>query len=114
MVQIELDKPRQLKYGLGALRDLERAMNGKPLAQILMDLSSVGIDALCIALLHGLKHEDQSLNANLVLKLLDKHVESGESLQPLYRAVSQALEETGVFRTSEDVAEGKQKAAATA
>lgn len=113
MVQIELDKPRNLKFGLGALRDLERA-TGKPLAQILMDLSSVGIDALSTALLHGLKHEDPTLNPSLVMRLLERHVESGESLQPLYRGVSQALEETGVFRTSEDVAEGKQKAAATA
>lgn len=107
MVQIELDKPRNLHFGLASIRDLERAMGGKPLAGILHDLSAIGIDALVIALYHGLKHEDAALNQSLVLKMLDKHVTSGESLQPVFRAVSQALEDTGVFRTSEDVAEGK-------
>ena len=107
MVQIELDKSRNLHFGLASIRDLERAMGGKPLAGILHDLSAVGIDALVIALYHGLKHEDSGLNQNLVLKMLDKHIANGESLQPIFRAVSTALDKSGVFRTSEDVAEGK-------
>lgn len=82
-------------------------MGGKPLAGILHDLSSIGIDALVIALYHGLKHDDAGLNQSLVLKMLEKHVQNGESLQPVFAAVSKALDESGVFRTSEDVAQGK-------
>jgi hypothetical protein len=114
VVQIELDRTRHVKFGLAAIRDLERAMGGKPLASIIQDLSSVGIDALIITLFHGLKHEDPTLNTNLILKMVDQHMVSGESLQPLYKAVIEALEGTGVFRTSEDVTEGKQKALASA
>lgn len=111
MVNIELDRPRNLHYGLAAVRDLENALGGKPLAGILQDLSQIGINALIAALYHGLKHEDPTLNSNRLLKILEKHVEDGQSLQPIYSGVSQALEQTGVFRTSEDV-EGKAKAPA--
>lgn len=107
MIQIELDKTRTLKYGIGAVRDLEQALGGKPLGDLIRDLSRLGINALVIALLHGLKHEDSALNINLVIKMLDRHLEAGHSLQPLYDAVSEAIEKTGVFRTHEDATEGK-------
>ena len=82
-------------------------MGGKPLASILHDLSLVGINALVIALYHGLKHEDVTLNTSRLMKILEAHVDGGNSLQPLYGAVSKALENTGVFRTTEDVESGK-------
>ena len=110
MIDIQLgDRTLSVHYDLGSLRDLERAMGGKPLASILSDLANIGIDALAIALYHGAKGQDPTLNSALILKMMDKHLRAGESLQPLFRAVNQALEETGVFRTSEDVSEGKQK-----
>lgn len=107
MISVELDRPRSLRFGLAAVRDLESAMGGKPLASILQDLSLIGINALVTALYHGLKHEDPTLNPNRILKILERHVEEGNSLQPLYTGVSKALEATGVFRTSEDVEAGK-------
>jgi hypothetical protein len=109
VVPIELDRTRQLHYGLAAVRDLEQAMGGKPLASILQDLSLIGINALIIALYHGLKHEDPTLNSNRLLKMVEAHLEAGESLQPLYGGISKALESTGAFRTSEDVTSGKTK-----
>jgi hypothetical protein len=109
VVPIELDKPRNVKYGLASVRDLEAAMGGKPLASVLHDLSLIGINVLVIALYHGLKHEDPTLNANRVLKILEAQLEEGHSLQPVYVAVSKALESTGVFRTTEEAEAGKQK-----
>jgi hypothetical protein len=107
VVPVELDKTRHIHYGLRAVRDLEAALGGKPLASILQDLSLIGINALIIALYHGLKKEDPSLNANLVERMLEAHLDAGNSLQPVYMAVSKAIEETNVFRTSEDAASGK-------
>jgi hypothetical protein len=96
-------------YGLRAVRDLENAMGGKPLASLLQDLSLVGINALIIALQHGLKHEDPTLNTNRLTTIIEAHIDAGNSLQPLYAAISKALEDTGVFRTTEDVESGKSK-----
>lgn len=107
MIQIELDKTRNLKYGIAAVRDLEAALGGRPLGDVIHDLSRLGINALVVALLHGLKHEDSALSVNLIMKMLDRYLESGESLQPLYDAVSESLDKTGVFRTQTQVAEGK-------
>lgn len=109
MVEIELDRTRHVQYGLASIRELENSLDGKPLARIINDLRSMGIDALIVSLYHGLKKEDPTLNVNLLLKIIQKYMDDGNSLQPLYRAVSKALDDTGVFRTSEDVSEGKQE-----
>jgi hypothetical protein len=109
VIPVELDKTRHVKYGLASVRDLESALGGKPLASVLHDLSLIGINSLVIALYHGLKHEDPTLNPNRLVKILEAHIEDGNSLQPVYMAVSKALESTGVFRTTEDAEAGKSK-----
>lgn len=108
MIPLEFDRQRNLHFNLGSIRDLERA-GGKPLAAILHDLFNLGIDCLATTLYHGLKHEDATLNAALLLKMLEKHIEEDKSLSPLFTAAIQALEETGVLRTPEDIARGKSK-----
>jgi hypothetical protein len=42
VIQIDFDKPRQLHFDLAAIRDLERNMDGKPLASIVNDLTNLG------------------------------------------------------------------------
>lgn len=69
----------------------------------------MGMNALVNSLYFGLKHEDAGLNQRLVERMVEQRLKSGESLQPLFSAIVKALEETGVFRTNEDVSEGKQK-----
>lgn len=86
-------------------------MGGKPLTAVVQDLSLIGMNALVVALYHGLKQDDPTLNSARLVKILETHLEAGKSLQPIYVAVSKALEETGVFRMTEDV-EGKEPAAA--
>jgi hypothetical protein len=107
VIPVELDKTRNIEFRLRAVRDLEAALGQKPLGSILQDISQFGINALVLALYHGLKKEDPTLNLNLVEKILEDHLESGHSLQPVYHAVGKALEASNVFRTSEDVASGK-------
>ncbi len=104
-VALEFDKHRTLKFDLAAVRDLEAALDGKPLAAIIADISRLGINATVLALWAGLKHEDRALNASLVTKYLEKYLHGGGQLRPIARALDQALEETGLFRTEED-AEG--------
>jgi hypothetical protein len=102
-IQVELDKPRTLFYDIEALEDLESQLGDKAFGQILQDLASMGIRSLQAALLTGLRHEDPALTRNLVRKYLQAHLDAGKSLQPLAKAVNDALMETGVFRAASDV-----------
>jgi hypothetical protein len=107
-VQIELDKTRHLKFDLQSVRDLEAMLDGKPLSNIIGDITRLGINAITVALYAGLKHEDRSLNINLVTKILDSHIKKAKGsgrneLRIISRALSDAIDETGLF---EDDTEG--------
>jgi hypothetical protein len=87
---------------------LEAMLDGKPLSSIIGDITRLGVNAITVALFAGLKHEDRGLNINLVTKMLDSHITkakgSGKNeLRVLARALSDAIEETGLF---EDDMEG--------
>jgi hypothetical protein len=102
-VPIDFDKPRQLKFDLAAVRDLEAALNGKPLADIVNDLSRLGVTALVLSLWAGLKHEDRTLNPKLVERMLTTYIAEKKSLRTLGQAINDALDETGLFNSDEDV-----------
>lgn len=101
-VPIQFDKPRELKFNLAAIRDLEAALDGKPLASIIGDIMRLGINATVIALWAGLKHEDKTLNPNLVTKMLESYLNAGGKLRTLAKALDEALDETGLFRNEDD------------
>ena len=104
-VDIELDKPRRLRFDLGAIRDLERAMGGKPVGEIVQELRQVGVTAIVVALWAGLKHEDASLTQNLVTKILEEYL-STKSIRPVLRAIDEALNESGLLKRAGDETEG--------
>lgn len=107
MVQVELDKTRELKFDLRAIKDLESAMGGVPLGTIVNQLSMVGVTAITTALWAGLKHEDKALTINLTTKYLQTYIDSGKSLHKLARALNQAIDDTGLFtRSDEEEPEG--------
>lgn len=101
-ISIDFDKPRTLKFDLAAVRDLEAALGGKPLASIINDLSQLGVNALVLSLWAGLKHEDRTLNPRLVERMLTSYIEQKKSLRALGRAVNDALDETGLFRNEDE------------
>lgn len=101
-IPIDFDKPRELKFNLAAIRDMEAALDGKPLAAIIGDITRLGINATVIALWAGLKHEDRTLNVNLVTKMLEAYLQNGGKLRVLSRSLDQALEETGLFKNEDD------------
>lgn len=107
MVAIELDKPRNLLFELSDIRDLEKALDGRPLGSVLRDLSQLGINALILCMYYGLRHEDRGLSIKLVEKMVSEKLRNGGSLGPLYEALPKALDETGLFRSGDDV--GKQE-----
>ena len=113
MVQIELDKPRHLKFDLAAIRDLEANLDGKPLGAVVHDLSRVGINVMVLCMWAGLKHEDAALNPKLVEKMLSRYISDGKSLRVLGKKLREALiDETGLFRDEDETAEGNAQAEA--
>ena len=66
--EIDLDKARNIKFGLNSMIELEKKI-GKPL----MDLAneSFSLETLRTIFYIGLKHEDKSLNEEQVGDLID-------------------------------------------
>jgi hypothetical protein len=116
-VSIDFDKPRQLHFDLRAIKDLEATMNGAPLGAIVQQLQQIGVTAITTALWAGLKHEDKGLSLSLVTKHLEKYIKDGRSLRKLGRAINDAIDETGLFKSDadeEEDAEGNERTAQTA
>jgi hypothetical protein len=101
-VSIQFDKPRELKFDLKAVKDLEAQMGGLPLGTIIGQLSQIGVTAITTSLWAGLKHEDKALTLSLVTKMLETYIHHGGSLRKLGKALNDAIDETGLFRTEEE------------
>lgn len=69
-VTIELDKARNLRYGLNALVKIEELI-GKPITVI--DLSRLSISDLRNIVFAGLMHEDKELTSEKVGDLIDEY-----------------------------------------
>lgn len=106
-VDIELDRPRQLRFDLRAIRDLETIM-GKPVGQVARDLTMVGVTAILACLWAGLKHEDKTLNMNLVTKILEDYLEKEDSpgIRPVLKAIDEALSASGLLKKADEESEG--------
>jgi hypothetical protein len=102
VIPIDFDKPRNLKFDLAAIKDLEANCNGQPLGSIVNQLAQLGITALTTALWAGLKHEDRTLTPNLVTKMLERYISEKKSMRVLARALNDAIDESGIFRNEDD------------
>ena len=102
MIPIDFDKPRNLKFDLAAIKDLEANSNGQPLGAIVGQLAQLGITAMTTALWAGLKHEDRTLTPNLVTKMLERYINEKKSMRVLGRALNDAIEECGIFRNEDE------------
>jgi hypothetical protein len=83
---IQLDKTRNLRYGMRALSMAEDIMN-KPI--MTLDLNQITIRDVATLLWCGLVHEDNDLNVDKVMDLLDEC----EDFQTVFATVGKALEE---------------------
>lgn len=105
-VDLELDKPRRLRFDLRAIRDLEQ-VTGKSVGAITNDLRQVSVTAIIACLWTGLKHEDSTLNQNLIVKLLEQYLEDpAHSIKTVLRAIDDALSGSGLLRNIGEDSEG--------
>ncbi|SMO48822.1 gene transfer agent family protein [Melghirimyces algeriensis] len=82
-VQIELDRPRRLKYDMNALTELEDALD-RPVTQL--NDQSIGIKELRALLWAGLIHEDRELTLEGAGELVEM-----ENIQTVSEKVTEAM-----------------------
>jgi hypothetical protein len=99
-VQIGLESHRQrtLRFTLGAMRDMEREMDGTPLSVIVHRIAQGGADAITIAMWAALKHEDGTLTVKKTERLLERFFDHGHQVGELSKALNDALLESGFLK----------------
>lgn len=95
---ITLDKPRQIKFGLRAVRLLEDSLGGLGVAGVDSQIRNLGVNVLAVAVWVGLKAEDKNLTLNLTVKILDTYLKTGGSWKALGSVVRKAIEQTNLFK----------------
>jgi len=98
-VEIELDRPRRLRYDINALADLEEAL-GVGLGAALSG-ERMGIRTLRAMLWAGLRHEDPMLTIREAGELLNGYLERHGNLEGISQAINRALEASGIGRKAE-------------
>ena len=90
---IELDKTRNLRYGMKAISLVEKKLK-KPISKI--NMNELTMDDSAILIWAGLAHEDKNLSPDKIMDLVDDY----SSLPEVIEAVGTALQEA--FGTAGD------------
>lgn len=67
---IELDKTRNLRYGMKAISLVEKKFK-KPIAQV--DMDGLTMEDSAVLIWAGLVHEDKNLTPDKIMDLVDEH-----------------------------------------
>ena len=93
---IELDKVRNLRYGMKALSLIEKKLK-KPISQI--DMDNLTMEDAAVMIWAGLQHEDKNLTPDKVMDLVDDH----SNVQAVMIAMGKAFAEAfGVEEPEEE------------
>jgi len=84
-VPLQLDKTRNLRFGMKAMSLIETAL-GVKISKL--NLSDIGINDLAVFIWAGLVHEDASLTIDSVMDLVDEY----SSIPEISEKLSQAIE----------------------
>lgn len=86
-IPLELDKTRNLRYGMVALTKIEKKI-GKPFAKIDFE-NEMTYSEIATILWAGLSHEDPELTPEKVAELIDEH----SDIQTAITAMGEAMQE---------------------
>ena len=87
-VTYQLDKARNLRYGMKALSIIEGAF-GTNIARI--DLNNLTMQQTAIIIQAGLAHEDPGLTTDKVMDLIDEHSSIMEAVEKMSEAFGKAF-----------------------
>jgi hypothetical protein len=85
---IELDKVRNLRYGMKAFHLIEQKLNTK-ISKI--DFDELSFHEQAVLIWAGLAHEDSSLSVDSVMDLIDQYSSIGEAIELSGKAISAAF-----------------------
>ena len=97
LVDIDLDQPRQLYFGLAALKALDRQMGEVGIAKVLEQLRSLNFATLDRTIWAGLLHAEPTLSLAVVSKRIETLVDAGGSAAPLFEAAYRGVDGSRVF-----------------
>jgi hypothetical protein len=101
---IELDKSRNLRYGMVALMKIEKKL-GKPFSKIDFE-NEMNYEEIATVLWAGLVHEDTSLTVDSVAELIDEHSDIQTAVTAMGEAMQEAFGGKNVQGTAEKVENG--------
>lgn len=88
-ISIELDKTRNLRYGMVALMKIEDKL-GKAFASIDFD-KELKYKDLAIIIWAGLSHEDKNLNPQVTAELIDEYSDIATVMEKMGEAMQEAF-----------------------
>jgi hypothetical protein len=103
-VNIELDRPRRIRFDVNALSDAEEAL-GMGLGAVMQ--TQMGVRMIRALLWAGLRWEDRGLTLERTGTLIQQYIESGGTLEDLGEKLTQALVASGLFGKPEGNAEAE-------
>ena len=96
-VEITLDRVRRIKFTFADLKAMEGRL-GKPMGEIVGDLTRLSVNTLQHALYAGLRSDDKRLRFEDVERLLTEYVDSGRGgLNDVLYLLNEAFTESGYF-----------------
>lgn len=87
-VPIELDKTRNIRFGMVALTKIEKKL-GKPFAKI--DFDNATYEEVTTIIWGGLVHEDDTLTPDKVAELIDDYSDIPAALATMTKAMQEAF-----------------------
>lgn len=88
IVILELDRPRELKYGIKALKIIEKTLNCKITK---LNTEELGTDEILKIILAGLINDDKELNVNKLEDLIDEYSSFGVAIAKMSEAMGKAF-----------------------
>src|SRR5512139_1884184 len=90
-IEIDLDKPRKLRFDLASLRDLQRRLGNRTLLEIANRIREVDIDVIMQSYYLALRWEDKALTPGQVESILQKRIDAGGNITELINPLSEAF-----------------------
>jgi hypothetical protein len=83
---IELDKIRNLRYGMKAISLIEKKLNVKSISKL--DFNDLSMEEIATVIWAGLEHEDKDLNPDKVMILIDEYSDFETIAEMMGKAMS--------------------------
>lgn len=95
-ILLDGDRPRHLRFTIGALRKLQRA-SGMPLGPFAAMLSETSIEAYAQAIACGLEHEVPTITVDQAAEMIQMALDAGRPLKMVAEKITEAFIASGLF-----------------